>query len=253
MGLTIYYHLSTSLSDPAGVMKLVEALRSFALDLPLEWVGEVQELRGEEADEAIEPDRRWMKIVCSDFIAGQRIRPAHAIAFSTLPGQGCESAHFGFSSYPAFVDPGPGSGRKQKIATRLEGWRWSSFCKTQYASDPRYGGIENFLRCHLCVVRLLDFARKTGLVTVEARDDGEYWESRDRGRLIQKAAEWNETVAALVGVLRPHLEEHGEVEAPITHFPSFEHLEAKGEEKLSALWKSLGKGPPKRGRGRKKP
>src|SRR5207237_10356156 len=38
MGLTIYYHLSTSLADSAGVMKLVEALRSFALDLPLDWV-----------------------------------------------------------------------------------------------------------------------------------------------------------------------------------------------------------------------
>ena len=53
---------------------------------------------------------------------------------------------------PDVVDP-----QKQNNDTKLKGWRWHSFCKTQYASDPRCGGVENFLRCHLCVVKLLDF------------------------------------------------------------------------------------------------
>ena len=60
----------------------------------------------------------------------------------------------------------------------MAGWRWGSFCKTQYASNPACGGVENFLRCHLVVVRLLDFLRATGLVAVEAHDEGGYWEHR---------------------------------------------------------------------------
>ena len=44
----------------------------------------------------------------------------------------------------------------RKISPRLGGWHWSSFCKTQYASDPRCGGVANFLRCHISIITLLD-------------------------------------------------------------------------------------------------
>ena len=33
---------------------------------------------------------------------------------------------------------------------------WSSFCKTQYANDPRCGGWENFQRAHLSVLAVLE-------------------------------------------------------------------------------------------------
>ncbi len=33
----------------------------------------------------------------------------------------------------------------RKVPTKLAGWYWGSFCKTQYASDPECGGIPNFL------------------------------------------------------------------------------------------------------------
>ena len=52
---------------------------------------------------------------------------------------------------------------------KLKGWSWLSFCKTHYASDPRCGGLPNFLRCHLGVVALLDEAKNLGILgTVEA-------------------------------------------------------------------------------------
>ena len=30
----------------------------------------------------------------------------------------------------------------------------------------RNGGVENFVRCHLCVIKMLDFIKQTGLATV---------------------------------------------------------------------------------------
>src|SRR5438128_894221 len=65
----------------------------------------------------------------------------------------------------------------------------------QYASDPECGGIQNFLRCHLCVVKLLDFIKTTGLVQVEVSDEGEYWDKRDLGQLAREVGEWNEFIA----------------------------------------------------------
>ena len=45
---------------------------------------------------------------------------------------------------------------KRTIKTRLAGWRYGTFCKTQYASEPDCGGVPNFIRCHLSVIHLLD-------------------------------------------------------------------------------------------------
>jgi hypothetical protein len=241
MGLTLYYRMTTSLTRPEQVRKLVETLRAFALDLPFQEVSEVMEFGGAAgaSDRADDPGLRWLHIQATESVAGHDVEPRHAIGFSTLPGQGCESANFAFCTYPASIEPKPGSGRKRRIPTKLVGWQWSSFCKTQYASDPKFGGIANFLRCHLSVIRMLDFAKQTGLVTVEARDEGHYWEDRGLERLVKEVGEWNEMVAGVVSLLRPLLEEHGTVQAAIAQFPSFEHLEAKGLARLSALWKSL--------------
>ena len=59
--------------------------------------------------------------------------------------------------------------QKRKIKTGLStGWHYSTFCKTQYASNPDCGGIPNFIRCHLSVIHLLD--------RIAIR-----WHSRERG------------------------------------------------------------------------
>jgi hypothetical protein len=91
----------------------------------------------------------------------------------------------------------------------------------------------------LSVIKVFDFTNRTGPVTVRVSDEGGYWEHRDLKRLVKEVGDWNEKVASLVSLLRPVLEERGKMEAPITGFANFEHLEAKGLEKLSALWESL--------------
>src|ERR1051325_11347502 len=159
MGLTIHYRLRTELTDPKDVRQLVETVRQHALDLPFKEVGEVKEFTGEETNFRNGDERdRWLKIQSSGYVAAGRgmlaVAPLHVIALPTWPGEGCEQANFGFSKYPDFF---PSTAKVKRVPTRMSGWRWSSFCKTQYASDPKVGGVENFLRCHLSVVKMLDF------------------------------------------------------------------------------------------------
>jgi hypothetical protein len=84
--------------------------------------------------------------------------------------------------------PGPGLRRRttqhgvQRVQTGLgDGWYWSSFCKTQYASNPSIGDTENFLRCHLSVIGLLGFAKELGTLD-EVSDEPamNYWTLIDR-------------------------------------------------------------------------
>ena len=161
MGLTIHYSLHSDVKGPSEARRLIERLRQAACDLPLAEVGEVIELVGDEARFEHSPcdaDRRWLLVQARHLLerdgAYAFLEPLHVIAFTTLPGRGCEAANFGLCRYPALASFG---GRS--IRTGLTGWHWESFCKTQYASDPQVGGLDNFLHCHLLVVKLLDHAQ----------------------------------------------------------------------------------------------
>ena len=109
----------------------------------------------------------------------------------------------------------------------MEGWRWGSFCKTQYASNPECGGVENFLRCHLLVVRMLDHAKELGILA-DVSDEGDYWSKRDLPALAKEVGEWNEMIAAGAGKLKDWF--GAEVQTTITRFPNFERLEAQGRQ-----------------------
>jgi hypothetical protein len=221
------------------------------------------------------------------------IRPERIIAFDTWPGPGSEAANFGLCLYPTQIEreykpeedsrfeapsePGGwprfsidkwfrycrrhGHGaalpeqchRMRSIRTRLEGWRWSSFCKTQYASNPDCGGVANFVRCHISVITLLErMARLPGLkVTVD--DEGRYGphqhaedceEAQAAGRrptyrrhrgvrtpaaLAKEVDSWNELVAGFVGAFDDALDLiDPKAKAAIKRFPDFEHLEFRG-------------------------
>jgi len=97
---------------------------------------------------------------------------------------------------------------KRKIKTRLSGWRYGTFCKTQYSS--RYG-VANFIRCHLCVIHLLDRIGELPTMKVEINDEGKYGRSYytddpdaaervytwhdgqyDVKALVKEVGEWNE-------------------------------------------------------------
>jgi len=238
MGLTIHWNLRSNARSQKQAHEKIDRLHSRALDLPFEQVGDIVELTGPECDfENCEQDdpNRWLLIQAGQYLerpaAGgsysDNVAPTHLIAFETLPGDGCEAANFGFCKYPARieVDDGERRGRRKIIRTKLSGWNWSSFCKTQYASNPECGGVQNFLRCHLSVVSLLDHARSLGILE-DVSDEGSFWEQRDVQALAREVGSWNDLIAGFTGQMKDWFGD--QFVAAITNFPDFEHLEAKG-------------------------
>jgi hypothetical protein len=214
MGLTIHYDLHADPCPPAQARQLVERLRQRALDLPFGKVGDIVEFEGQDCDFQ-QRDRgdpcRWLLVQSLRMTDTELEPPSHLIAFSTWPAEGCEQANFGLARYP----------------TAGLAWHWASFCKTQYASNPDYEGIDNFLRAHLTLVRLLDFAQEPGILRA-VKDEGGFWEKRDVKDLVETVARWNQMIAGLVGQYKDLLGD--ESVAEITKYPDFEHLEAKGRD-----------------------
>ena len=226
--LTIHYGLKSDSSSNAAA--LVAKLRQRALDLPFTEVGEIIDLSGAACDfdhcDRDDPNR-WLLIQAGQYLddplnkgTSYNLAPTRVIAFSTWPGEGCEEANFGLCQYPRYLDV-----HGRKIPTKRPGWSWHSFCKTQYASNPECGGVENFLRCHLCVVAMLDFAKTLGILE-SVSDEGDYWENRNVEALARRVGKWNRMIASIAGQLKDALGD--KVSSEITTFPNFEHLEAKG-------------------------
>lgn len=143
----------------------------------------------------------------------------------------------------------------RQVRTHLSGWRWSSFCKTQYASDPRCGGAANFLRCHISVVTLLDRIAKLPTLAIEMDDEGRYgpskysddWkQARAEGReptypwhkgkydpkaLVSEVGDWNQLIASFAGAFKDAARKTGfDCESAIAKFPNFESLEFRGSQ-----------------------
>jgi hypothetical protein len=232
MGMTIHYKLESAINTPEEALRVIEQLRQKALDLPFEEVGEIVEFIGESADffnlDRDDPNR-WLLAQAGQYFIHDEVyysvKPSHLIAFSTFPGEGCEGANFGLALYPKTIEVDG-----KEIHTDLVNWSWSSFCKTQYASNPADGGIENFLKCHLAIVKLLDAANELGILK-EVRDEGHFWEERDIKALAVQVGDWNTMIAGWAGRLKDAFS--GNVESEIAKFPNFEHLEADAQKPLS--------------------
>ena len=232
MGLTIQYTFHSDTRSVPKARQFVEQLRQRALDLPFNEVGDLVELDGAECDfdnrEQDDP-HRWMLVQAGQYIehggTHYTVIPKLLIAFSTWPGEGCEQANFGLCHYPGTIETSDG----RRIRTGLKGWSWQSFCKAQYASNQECGGMENFLRCHLSVIRMLNQASELGFLG-EVSDEGDFWEKRDVTALAREVGEWNVMLAGFTGQLKEWFGD--ELESEITKFPDFEHLEAKGRDLL---------------------
>ena len=143
MGLTIHYSLRSTCRSDAAARHHVERLRDRAMDLPFQQVGGLIDLSGEDCDfERLDREypHRWLLVQANEHVThgerGYSVPPKRLIAFETSPGEGCEPANFGLCRYPSTVVGRDG----RSIRTGLTGWRWRSFCKTQYASNlPRAG------------------------------------------------------------------------------------------------------------------
>ena len=208
-----------------------------ALTLHFETVSDVHHFKGDECNFNNSPNDewRWLLIQAVEDIEDKEdsrrsymVTPIEIIAFRTWPGKGCEPANFGLCRFPSEIE------FDKKIKTNLEkGWRWSSFCKTQYAMQ---GGLEHFLKCHLTIIKMLDFAKELGILK-RVSDEGGYWEKRSVEELVKEVGRWDAFIAAQVGSLLDKTPEGGHVEAEILKRPDFEHLEMKGRELYPELFK----------------
>jgi hypothetical protein len=179
------------------------------------------------------------------------VRALHALFFS-VHVRGAETASIGLASHPPVVlhhediiqrdrhgaEQGRiiGEGNPIEFPTRRRGYySWHSFCKTQYAANPKLGGEANFLKAHLSLIELLDQIKAAG-VKLRIRDDSRYAKHRDVDRLLHSLRKWDAIVANIVGNLSDAIgSESGLLVAPIKERPDFEHLEAKGINVLKKM------------------
>lgn len=263
MGLTIYYRWKIK-ADANAARSLVRKLHARVSKLPFDQVTDVSEYNPpdgkyafEQADWEGSPWRPGDMYVTRKRADGESesvcVPGLHVLCFMANL-KGSETAMFGLASHPPVVvhredvithdDGGESWGETRHInagdpiefPTRLKGWySWSAFCKTQYAANPKFGGAANFLRAHLAVFGAVDGAKELGLKT-HIRDDGHYWRHRSEAKLLEELKNYDELIAGFTGRLGDVLgNASGRVVAPIKERPDFEHLEAKGADRLKKI------------------
>jgi hypothetical protein len=190
MGLTIHYQLHAQARSLANARELVCQLRQRALDLPFARIGPIAEFPSTTPDG--ERAVWWFDTRITGQEHSYRIHARRQFAFTTEPGDGCESASFGLGLFPRqiLVDHPDQPGRMVNVRTGATGWRWSAFCKTQYAAHSPHGGVIHFLRCHLLVIRLLDLAQELG-IWANVNDESGFWRDRDPAALARHAGDWD--------------------------------------------------------------
>lgn len=242
MGLTIHYDLKPPprVRKPERILALVENLRQCAMDLPFEscddklvhLLGKNCEFDRDRRADTNDPTR-WLRVQATEYLEVRKgdstrfyaVAPSEIIAFGCWPGVGCESMNIGLCRYPETISIGG-----KTHPTRLGGWRWSSFCKTQYASNI---GVRHFLHCHNLVCVLLDVAEELGF-RVTVKDEGKFHQNRDLDALAKEIGEWNVMLAGFAGQLRDAFGAES-IASPITEHPAYEHLEAQNNVDVSRL------------------
>jgi hypothetical protein len=212
MGITIDYTFKAHPCDEEQARALVYKLRQRCLDLPFLEVGEIREFGEDEVDFRLLPRTSpdvWLFIQAArsfspepESASGYWIEPSKLIVFTTRPGAGAEPAFFGLGVYtdhvhewdrsvdpPVFV---------KEIPTNFGDWSWSSFCKTQFASREECGGVRNFIRTHMTLIKVLDYAKELGILE-KVNDGAEYWETRDLDKLVSEMSIINAAISAFSG------------------------------------------------------
>ncbi len=203
MGLTIHYQWSTRRKlDLAGVKQLVSSLHDRAVALKFADPGQLIQV-GPDYPLAYHWPPGAKKF--SDLLP-----PLEGWVFHATPGDGSESARIGLCRYAG-----------------VPGWRWASFCKTQYASRH---GWEHFFECHRGLTQLLWMAEKLGL-RVKVDDEGGYWKCGSGATLRRNLAEYDQGIAAFGGALKDAAGEAArDITGPIFAHPDYERLEALGNQ-----------------------
>jgi hypothetical protein len=251
MGLTVSYEWKTK-TDLPSARRLIVKFRAIAAKLPFDDISEIYEQDPPDGKSAFRLYRHqfrrgdlYLSRKRPDGLEEAVCVPALHALFFNVRVQGAETASIGLASHPPVVvhredvierrADGSESGRRTgqgdpiEFPTRRRGYySWHSFCKTQYAGNPKLGGEANFLKAHLSLIELLDQINALG-VAVRIRDDSRYAKHRDVNRLLKSLRDWDAIVANFVGKFSDALgDDVGLVVAPIKERPDFEHLEAKG-------------------------
>ena len=139
---------------------------------------------------------------------------------------------------------------KRRLKTNFGGWRMNDFCKTQYASDPKCGGVANFIAGHISLITLIDRAAKIPGLIVDYDDEGKYGQSNytddwkvknpvyykhegkyNAAALVKEVGEWNHMIAGIAGAMRDAMGARGlDLESPIFEYQDFEKMEFKGSQ-----------------------
>ena len=216
----------------------------------------------EECERFRENEDRWMLVQSSTYLKysevqkyddpnwpyrkkGEKIQysltvgPKQLIAFEAWPGEGCESMNIGLCVYPEEICV-----RTEEYNRACRGWRkwykvrqskylhWNSFCKTQYASEI---GTNHFVKCHLCVIRMLDKAKELGILH-EVHDEGGFWKTRNLNKLIQNLDDYNVFVRAFLTALESIVGSPRAIESPISHDANaMDYLKCSNPEVAEAL------------------
>ncbi len=212
MGVTIDYSFKAHPCDEEQARALVYKLRQRCLDLPFLEVTEIREFGEDEVDfrklARTSPDV-WMFIQAAKSFSpdpesdsGFWINPTQLIVFTTRPGAGSEPAFFGLGRYPDHVENWDHSVDPpvfvENIPTNFGDWSWTSFCKTQFASREECGGVRNFIRTHMTLIKMLDYAKELGILE-KVTDGGEYWETRDLDQLVNEMNVINAAIRVFSG------------------------------------------------------
>jgi hypothetical protein len=258
MGLTVYYEWKTK-SDSRSARRLIAKLRDLAVKLPFDDVSEIFEQDPPDGksvfrpyDDSFRQGSLYLSRARRDGNKETVHVPALHALFFYVQVRGAETATIGLASHPPVVvhredvikrnkdgserERLLGRGDPIEFPTRRRGYySWQSFCKTQYAGNPKLGGEANFLKAHLSLIELIDQIGAAG-VKVRIRDDTRYAKHRDVNRLLRSLRDWNAVIAKFVGEFSDAIgAESGTVVAPIKERPDFEHLEAKGIDVLRKI------------------
>src|SRR5882672_4885390 len=148
MGLTIHYTLTVKQDLAAGpIYEMARRTTDYARKIGCAKVSKL--ISAEENPEEAPMFQRVGKPADGCW---RVVLPWRGWLVNILPGAGCETATLGLCQYPQWLQV---EGQSEPTGLH-EGWRFHSFCKTQYAGEH---GWENFLQCHLRVISLLEFWR----------------------------------------------------------------------------------------------
>ena len=245
MGLTIHWSFQGPQKNTEA-KAVIEKMRQRAMDLPFEAVGDIVHFKGRDAQFDNDPpdgEYRWLKIQARETIwtkdgrIGWDCPAKEIIGFQINVAPGSEWMEIFLATYPkTIMVEDEWTRRPKRLRTNFSAWSGSGFCKTQYASDARCGGVPNFLRAHLSVCRLLDRAKELGILK-SVSDEGNFFDRRDVPALVNEIGEWNAFIAAGVGAFDELVGDKGV--APIKEFPDFEHLEAQGQAQIDGFLRWL--------------